>query len=268
MKHLPKAIVYGVIALIVVFVIAASMWYKQRYGIEQTNNTAPVVTRIVEKENTIIASTTSFLVDVEYPSIIGSKEESDSIKSIFRKRVDEFVRQAQENERVNNRMSSTTIPTDVGASYYTVSFSEEASTTRYLSFFVSSETYYVGMAHPMHSIDTFIFDKKTNRLVSPKELFVASSSYLQELSVLTRADFAIRNKVADADHVIIDTTLANEGLAPREENFSKVLPIPDGLMIYFTEYQIAPYAAGPQQAVIPYSTLKKIINPEGVLGGE
>jgi hypothetical protein len=36
-----------------------------------------------------------------------------------------------------------------------------------------------------------------------------------------------------------------------------------GLGINFDSYQVGPYAAGPQFVLVPYSTLKDLINPEG-----
>jgi hypothetical protein len=35
------------------------------------------------------------------------------------------------------------------------------------------------------------------------------------------------------------------------------------LAITFDEYQVAPYAAGPQTVVVPFSELTNLLNPEG-----
>jgi hypothetical protein len=152
-------------------------------------------------------------------------------------------------------------------SYYDITTNVVASTTRYISFFVSGETYVVGQAHPSHSVDTFIFDIKNKKLVTTVELFNASSSYVKMLSDLVKEDFSMRNEQAtDADGYVVDITKDNEGFNPTKENFSKVLPTDGGLIIYFDEYQIAPYVAGPQQSIIPYVKLKQVVNMDGVLG--
>ena len=39
-----------------------------------------------------------------------------------------------------------------------------------------------------------------------------------------------------------------------------------GIGINFDAYQVGPYAAGPQFVLVPYSTLKDVINPEGPVG--
>jgi hypothetical protein len=35
----------------------------------------------------------------------------------------------------------------------------------------------------------------------------------------------------------------------------------DGLLVTFNEYQVAPYASGPQTVIAPYAQLKGLISP-------
>ena len=37
-------------------------------------------------------------------------------------------------------------------------------------------------------------------------------------------------------------------------------------MITFDEYQVAPYAAGPQEVTVPYGALQAVIHRQGPLG--
>jgi hypothetical protein len=131
---------------------------------------------------------------------------------------------------------------------------------------VSNDIYSIGAAHPYSYDEVFIYDKKIKKLVTSKELFIASSSYLQLLSELSIADFQKRNKKLSSEDIVIDASPSNDGFKPVAENFSQLLPTKDGLVVYFGDYQIAPRVAGPQQVVIPYSQLEKVINKEGVLG--
>jgi hypothetical protein len=267
MRHIPRTVTYIGIALVSLFVICASLWYRRQYLQSVPSKTTATISSFSVRSHTIVEKTKEYDVDVSYPEFLPSTVAHDAnsfLASLFKKRVDDFKK-----ESIASLKDAPKELLERGVvAYYDVSFTEEASTTRYSSIIVASEYYAVGSAHPGHSIDTFIFDKKARRLVAPSELFVASSSYLELLSKLSRADFDARNTKSDADHIIIDTSSANTGFEPTKENFSKVLPLQDGLMIYFNEYQIAPYAAGPQQAVIPYSTLKDIINPDGILSDE
>ena len=101
--------------------------------------------------------------------------------------------------------------------------------------------------------------------MAAQELFTGSS-YLVTLSKASSAFFASRNVSRGADYFKVDTSTSNEGFAPSVSNYSKILPTEKGLVIYFDEYQIAPYVAGPQEALIPYASLQAIINKDGVLG--
>lgn len=274
MNNLPKKVLaYGGILLVAVFVVAASLWYRNHSEAEVTSSSdiqnEVVVQTETDSQIDISKETDTYTVQVDYPSVPtvyeGSKEANTYIRNLFEKRVLDF------EHDMNDTASRDSVPTELKqsgvVSYYDITSNVVASTTRYISFFVSGETYVVGQAHPSHSVDTFIFDIKNKKLVTTAELFSASSFYVKMLSDLAKEDFSIRDEQAtDADGYVIDITKDNEGFNPTKENFSKVLPTPDGLIIYFDEYQIAPYVAGPQQSIIPYVKLKQVINKDGVLG--
>jgi hypothetical protein len=56
------------------------------------------------------------------------------------------------------------------------------------------------------------------------------------------------------------------GAAPIRENYRVWNITGDGLLVTFEEYQIAPYAAGPQQVLLLKGDLTGYLNPEGPLG--
>ena len=51
----------------------------------------------------------------------------------------------------------------------------------------------------------------------------------------------------------------------KEENYRSWNITPKGLQITFDDYQVTPHAAGPQQVLVPYATLKALIDPAGPL---
>jgi hypothetical protein len=53
------------------------------------------------------------------------------------------------------------------------------------------------------------------------------------------------------------------GAGPDIANYDSWTITKKGLGINFDSYQVAPYAAGPQYVVVPYSTLKDIVKPDG-----
>ena len=65
--------------------------------------------------------------------------------------------------------------------------------------------------------------------------------------------------------VVANNEIINSGTAPQADNFRVFFPSEAGFKILFNEYQVAPYVAGPQEIVIPYSALKGVINSSGPL---
>ena len=57
----------------------------------------------------------------------------------------------------------------------------------------------------------------------------------------------------------------SDGAKPTPENYAVWNISAEGLVITFNEYQVAAYAAGPQEVVIPFAALKDILDPQGPL---
>jgi hypothetical protein len=193
-------------------------------------------------------------VDVTYPVISGKGKEVEAanvqLHTLIDSRVESFKKDAQDSAK-----TPIDLPKDIKSTVLG-SPSIEEKNGRYVAIFMGMEWYMRGAAHPFHTIDTYIYDYKLGALVSVPDLFKQGSPYLQTLSQLSRVDLKAQSKQGDVGYVY----------QPVADNFSKILPRKDGLTIYFEEYQVASYAAGPQQVVIPYAKLKDIINLNGVLG--
>lgn len=115
-----------------------------------------------------------------------------------------------------------------------------------------------GAAHPYHFSKTVTFNLETGKEVTLDELFLPGSNYLQILSDISKADLSTRD-------IGFDPTFFT-GADPTPENYKSWNITSDGLLITFDEYQVAAYAAGPQTVTVPYSALKDVIDPNGVLG--
>lgn len=114
--------------------------------------------------------------------------------------------------------------------------------------------YMAGAAHPAHYSHAINYDLSEGRLLTLEELFQPGSAYLETLSAFCLEDLAARGVLA-----------WEEGALPKAENFQDWNLTPGGMEIMFDEYQVAPYAAGPQTVLIPFERLKDVMNPEGPL---
>lgn len=113
-----------------------------------------------------------------------------------------------------------------------------------------------GGIHPYTTVYTICFDTKTNKQLEIGDIFKSKSNYLSRLSSESR-------KMLKNDARIIDYTYSKEaminGTDPDAENFNCFALTTKGLRIIFQQYQVAPYAAGVIDIVIPYSELSEIL---------
>jgi hypothetical protein len=126
-----------------------------------------------------------------------------------------------------------------------------------LSLRFGADGYADGAAHPYHYTQTLSFNIEQGEEVSLGSLFLPGSDYLAVIAEYCKTQLASRD---------IGFDMSSEGADPTEENYRSWNITGDGLLITFDEYQVAPYAAGPQTVVIPYSSLRDIIDPQGPLG--
>jgi len=117
----------------------------------------------------------------------------------------------------------------------------------------SSQGYVGGMAHPYHHHFVLNYDLNSNQQLELGMLFNPGADYFTILSNYTQMTL-LKRHLPDKEMII-------EGTAPKPENFRNWNIKPNGLLITFDEYQVAPYVNGTQTVLVPYSVLKSIINP-------
>jgi hypothetical protein len=109
-----------------------------------------------------------------------------------------------------------------------------------------------GGAHPNHDIITFNFQMPDGWRVYLPEIFTADG--LKKISALATAD--LKKQLAGPDGMSEGDWIGN-GAAPHWDNFKDFALLPDTLDIQYPPYQVAAYAAGPQETEIPLVPLKK-----------
>lgn len=117
--------------------------------------------------------------------------------------------------------------------------------------------YASGAAHPYHYSVTVNYDLGQGKELALSDLFLPNSNYLEAISSYCIMELSKRDIAFD---------MFSEGAAPTPENYRNWNITADGLMITFDEYQVAPYAAGPQTVIVPYGVLQPMIDPLGPLG--
>lgn len=165
-------------------------------------------------------------------------------------RFDAFIQ--QEQEAFMKSIEGITLPEgfnyEFSVDYRVVDYSDTVKT------FVFDVYQYTGGAHGLPYTTTMTFDFETESLIELKDLFKPGSEYLQLLSDLASADLLARE-----DGMMGDEVWVREGTAPTLENFARFALTPRELILYFDVYQVAPYAAGKQEVVIPLARLSDVL---------
>lgn len=251
--HSHKIISYGIIAFICVFIVTASLWYKQEHKANDILEQGIALNNL-NGERGFKEKSDAYYIDVTYPIVPGKVMSAGNlaIRNLYQARVDEFKTFA---EKSFNLIPQSTRESNPFGYYnvYNVSFAKIAETKRYISLVaLGNMTVFNDVSHTRNDIDTFIYDKETEKLVIPEDMFVGDT-YLTLLSKVIRAQF-------EKQGVVLDWSL----LEPTKANFSKLVPTKNGLMVYvgtYTQSSSSPY----EQVIVPYSTLRTVINSKGVL---
>lgn len=101
----------------------------------------------------------------------------------------------------------------------------------------------------------FNYDLKRGVEVKLPELFAPKAGYLKTIS-----DYSIKElkKLRTTDGV-------EEGAAPKAENFKNWNLTPVGVRFTFDHYQVGSYAVGQHEVTVPYTLLKPLAKPDGLL---
>jgi hypothetical protein len=205
-----------------------------------------------------------YTLAAEYPQIEGS---TDANVEKFNKEVSGFV-----NKEINEWRGEAGVEPDEEVSGEDATIGDDLN-IRYdvrhatnelvsIEFWVS--TYEHGAAHPNSYSKVINFDLKQGRLLELSDLFQPNANYLEAIATHSINDLKKRNKEAGEDAMLTDEDI-DEGASAKADNYRSWNITSKGLLITFDAYQVGPYAAGPQWALVPYAALKEIIRTDGPL---
>lgn len=117
---------------------------------------------------------------------------------------------------------------------------------------------YTGGAHPVTDVETMNFNMNSGELLQYQDIFARTDGLYEFLS-----DYAYRALRPSLGEFWQDDTFTG-GLDPKAENFQSFVVTPDGLVLIFEHYQIAPYSAGIQTCLVPLESLVRFQPRPGV----
>jgi uncharacterized protein YxeA len=125
--------------------------------------------------------------------------------------------------------------------------------------------WFTGGAHGGTNVEFLNYNLATGEKIDWKNLFKKDSNYLKVIADYARADLTKQllqgpDQMSDENWIQTGTDPANKDNYKNNIGFSE-----NGLSIIFGQYQVAAYAVGMPEVVVPYSQLKDVIDPAGLL---
>ncbi len=194
-----------------------------------------------------------YTITAQIPTLLGS---SDSRVTTFNARLNQIA-QDEIGHFKNDVLSSASNPPIAAGSSFDLQYSVIGQRADIWSIKFDNSFYADGAAHPAHYSTTINYDLSNGREITLDEIFLSNSNYLQVISDACKAQLSTRDIGFDQGF--------SQGADPLPENYQHWNISNEGLVITFDEYQVAPYAAGPQIVVIPFSALQGIVNPQSAL---
>jgi hypothetical protein len=192
-----------------------------------------------------------YTLDAQIPVLQGS---DDPRVINFNNEMTQLTQEEIANFKENARMVQP-VPGSVG-SFIDQRYKLLSPSGNLLSLKFEIMTYIQGAAHPGTHSRTVTYDLEAGADVRLEQLFLPGSDYLGTIA---------RYCIAQLERRDIGFEAFSDGAQPVSENYGSWNITPDGLLITFDEYQVAAYAAGPQEVAVPYAELQSVIDPNGPL---
>ncbi len=214
--------------------------------------------RVVTKEINEADKNKKYTIDAKYPELTGAanpnaEKFNQEVRSLVTKEVQGFKKDAQE-------MSEEDMPDTETGSYLDLGYDLTLAKDELVSVAFGVSTYSRGAAHPNHYTVVFNYDLRSGTKLKLSDLFNPGSGYLQNIS-----RYSIDDLKRQAGKDGYDEEWFETGAGAKEENYENWNISKKGLAITFDPYQVASYAEGPKNVVVPYASLKEVIKPDGAL---
>lgn len=230
--------------------------------IEFSGNVEIVDRRIAENNKKL-----KYEIDVVYPQLTGTgslnfEKFNQMVRNLVNGKVTQFKKEMVPEAGAE---SGTDLTQSSPGSDFNIGYTLALARDDLISLEFGVGSYYAGAAHPNSYSETLTFNLENGKAIKLAELFNPGSKYLQTISAYAIQDLKKQAKAQGGDSMLDDDWI-QRGAGPDAKNYQSWTISKTGLGISFDAYQVAPYAAGPQQVTVPYASLKDIIKVDGPLG--
>lgn len=147
---------------------------------------------------------------------------------------------------------------NISGDWYTEEYIDLFSKTPATYTLSSMSTGYSGGAHGYHAVEFNNYSIKTQQKVKLSDLFISDSN--QTLHTIAQKHYRQLHNLKENQSLLDDGWFDDKFVLA--QNFAIT---PRGLLFHYNSYEIKPYAAGHTKFILPYSKIKSIIHPKGIL---
>jgi len=248
-----------IIIFVIIFVFLATGFISFYFYKEKNSQLFQISEKIIDFSEE--SKQDNYKISYKYPEFSGIKNEAaqnkinESIKNSAYFYADKFKSDAKINcdfSGLGEYAPSWMCEFDVAFNDYKITANEILS--------VQMEYYqFTGGAHGNTNYVITNYDIKTGEKIDWRQIFLMNSDFFQKISELSFKN--LKEKLTTGETPLSNDEWIKEGTAPNEENYNTNVGFTEnGLLIIFQQYQVAPYAAGPQEVIIPYQNIENFLN--------
>lgn len=208
------------------------------------------ITQIITEE------TETYIVEVEYPAFEGMDNINQLIKAQIMSEIDTFKKSVAEFDEERDPEFDEALG-DMTSGFYT-NYTIYGNTDGFISIGFENSIYYEGAAHGMTYTTVFNYDLIEDREILLGHMFIGDNDYISAVSYTVIPEL---NSKLNEDEFAEDEWIA-EGAGSELENFEAFTLTETSFIFHFDPYQVAAYAAGPQQVEVPFRSFWAILDPK------
>ena len=168
------------------------------------------------------------------------KTDYPKLNNVINDKIYEYIKEFKEN------VNSSDYP--INQYYSLIILYDCYEYDNYISYIFRIEDY-TGGAHPNHRIYTVVYDIKNNVIITIDDLINKNQNILNIFSENSR-------EILKSNDKITSSTMLYEGTKPKKENFTNFIFSKNGIILFFQEYQVAPYSQGEFNVVLDYKKIR------------
>ncbi len=216
-------------------------------GPASVSDTVSMTTAEIKKKKTGVYEVNVSFPQVDKGDAAAAAAFNAAVRNPLDKEVNALIADALQAEKDKVLNGAWTFDMDALATY---------QSPRILNSFLTGSNY-TGGAHPNGVYQNVILDRVSKKSLRVSDLFIDAKKGLTFLSTTSRKALA-----ATGIMEMSDTNWVNTGTEPKDANFAQTHLTEQGLVITFPAYQVAAYAAGPQEVQIPWKDVQSLIKAE------